>query len=222
MFRGLEVGENFTSRTEIEQAPPESFLFQSGYLAVRSRKGLNLVLDYPNQEVLSSVAELFLYGKFDLDGFSSEVNNLETALANGDAQTLIRMYDRLLAAIPYDIYTREEAKYAEENRVRPLAESFYHTILFSMIWSSRIRTTAENHSYRGRSDIEAEKNDRHYVIELKAAAGKEAAEKAADEAIRQIREKGYADKYAGKNTTLVGIGVDKDARRVGGVKIEEL
>jgi hypothetical protein len=132
------------------------------------------------------------------------------------------MYDRLLTVIPYDIYTREEAKYTKENHARPRAESFYHAILFSMIWSSRVRTTAENHSYKGRSDIEAEKNGHYYVIELKVTGGKKAAEKAADEAIKQIREKGYADKYAGTDVTLVGIGVDRKARRVGGVRIERL
>jgi hypothetical protein len=39
--------------------------------------------------------------------------------------------------------------------------------------------------------------------------------------IRQIREKGYADKYAGMDATLIGIGVDNEARRVGGVRIEK-
>jgi phosphoserine phosphatase len=63
MFRGLEVGEDFTSMTEIEQASPESFLFQSGYLTVQARDGDNLTLDYPNKEVLSSITKLCLYSK---------------------------------------------------------------------------------------------------------------------------------------------------------------
>jgi predicted RecB family endonuclease len=80
---------------------------------------------------------------------------------------------------------------------------------------------AENHSYKGRSDIEAEKNGHYYIIELKVSQGKENAERAAKTAIRQIREKGYADKYTGMDATLIGIGVDNEARRVGGVKIEK-
>jgi hypothetical protein len=65
-FRGCEVPANFTSITEIERASPESFLFQSGYLSVRKKDGKKLILDYPNMEVLSSVTQLFLYGKFHL------------------------------------------------------------------------------------------------------------------------------------------------------------
>ena len=81
---------------------------------------------------------------------------------------------------------------------------------------------AENHSYWGRSDIEAEKNGHRYVIELKVADGKEAAEKATDEAMRQIREKGYADKYADKGATLIALAVDRERRRVAGWRIEQV
>ncbi|MDR1622879.1 MAG: ATP-binding protein [Synergistaceae bacterium] len=224
-FRGREVSENFTATAEIERASPESFLFQSGYLTIKARNDGNLTLDYPNKEVLSSVARLFLNGKFNAEGFDAEANRLSKVLANGDAEELVQMYDRLLTSIPYDIYEREEKKYAAENRKRkiyPLAESFFHALLFSMLWSSCLQTTAENHSYKGRSDIETEKNGHHYVIELKIADGKEASEKAAEEALRQIREKGYADKYAGQNAILLGLGVDREARRVGKAKMERV
>jgi hypothetical protein len=226
-FRGCVVSKDFTALTEIESATPESFLFQSGYLTVRARDGDNLILDYPNREVLSSVARLFMYGKLDVRGFSVDANDLEKALSEGNAGELVRMYDRLLTTIPYDIYEREEKKYAwtgtDKNRGSyPLAESFYHSLLFSMLWASCTHTTAENHSYKGRSDIEAAKNGHHYVIELKIAYGTSASEKAAETAIRQIHEKGYADKYAGKDVTVIGIAVDKEARRIGAFKIEKL
>ncbi|MDR0653071.1 MAG: ATP-binding protein [Synergistaceae bacterium] len=224
-FRGCEAHENFTSVAEIERASPESFLFQSGYLSVRKKEGKKLILDYPNMEVLSSLTQLFLYGKFHLEGFAAEAGDLEKALSNGDAEVLVRMYDRLLMTIPYDVYGREERKYEEANaspkyKVYALAESFYHALLFSMLWSSCIHTTAENHSYKGRSDIEAEHNGRCYVIELKIAEGNEAAQKAAEAAICQIHKKGYTDKYIGKDVTIVGIAVDRVSRRVGASKIE--
>jgi hypothetical protein len=237
-FRGLSVDDEFTLVAEIERASPESFLFQSGYLAVREQRGRNLVLDYPNKEVLSSVARLFLYGKFELPGIRATANDLGEALGNGCAGELVKVYNALLASLPYDLYEREERKYAREHRRKqeggisvPYAESFYHMILFALIWASQVNTTAENHSYRGRSDIEAEKNGHRYVVELKVADGKEAAEKAADDAMMQIREKGYADKYAETgvtqgsttrgSTTLIGLAVDRTARRVGACRIEK-
>jgi hypothetical protein len=225
-FRGLEVSENFTSVSEIEQAPPESFLFQSGYLSVREKRGRKLILDYPNMEVLSSVADLFLWNKAEASVTGAASVDLEEFLARGDAEGLVRIYDSLLASIPYDIYEREEQKYAREREkgyVPALyAESFYHSLLFTLIWASRVKTTAENHSYWGRSDIEAEKNGYRYVVELKVAEGEEAAKKAADEAMAQIRKKGYADKHAHTEATLIAIAVDRERRRVGGYRIERL
>jgi hypothetical protein len=103
----------------------------------------------------------------------------------------------------------------------PYAESFYHALLFTLLWSSRVNTTAENHSYWGRSDIEAEKNGRRYVMELKVADGEEAAKKAVDEAMRQIRKKGYADKHASTGATLIALAVDRQKRRVAEYAIEE-
>jgi hypothetical protein len=46
------VEEDFTSVAEIEDASPESFLYQSGYLSVRKKDDRELILDYPNMEVL--------------------------------------------------------------------------------------------------------------------------------------------------------------------------
>jgi hypothetical protein len=251
-FRGLSVDDEFTLVAEIEQALPESFLFQSGYLTIREQHGRNFMLDYPNNEVLSSIARLFLYGKFEVPGIKAAANNLGEALGNGCAEELVKTYNALLASLPYDLYEREEQRYAREQGRRkegllaPYAESFYHMILFTLIWASEVNTTAENHSYWGRSDIEAEKNGHRYVVELKIADGKEAAEKASEEAMKQIHEKGYADKYAeiatarstaqgstaqGSATrgstargsmTLIGLAVDRAARKVGAYRIEEL
>jgi hypothetical protein len=225
-FRGFKTDEEFTSVAEIEKATPESFLFQSGYLSVREKNEKGLILDYPNMEVLSSVAKLFFYGKFNLPSSAGAFIGVENALSLGDAETVVKIYNSLLASLPYDLYAREESKYAEapkEEYASPAyAESFYHSMLFALLWSSRVRTTAENHSYRGRSDIEAEKNGRHYVAELKVADGQDAAEKAADAAMRQIREKGYADKYSMTGAILITLAVDKGRRCVAAYRIETL
>ena len=86
-----------------------------------------------------------------------------------------------------------------------------------MLWASGVTTLAENHSYRGRSDIEVLHKNHIYVVELKNADGPEAAAQAADDAMAQIHAKGYADKH--KGARLIGIAVDRQARRVGAYKI---
>jgi hypothetical protein len=227
--RARAAGAKFVSAVDIGQASPESYLFQSGYLTIREKRGRKLILDYPNMEVLSSVSKLFLYGKSVMSPSDPASADLEEALARGDAESLVRIYNSLLASVPYDIYEREERKYAaaraqQSEKTTPYAESFYHALLFTLLWASRARTTAEGHSYWGRSDVEIEKNRRRYVIELKTADGKKAAEKAAASAMAQIRAKGYADRYGGaarEEVILLALAVDRTARRVGGYQIQK-
>ncbi len=222
-FRGKIEHESFTSVSEIELAKPSSFLFQAGYLTIREKAGEKLVLDYPNKEVLSSMSALFLYTGLNNQNSGITRLKLEEALEKGDAEAVIREYNRVLAAIPYDIYVREEKKYQEEAEKAELsfsnlAESFYHSILFTLLWASGASTMAETHSYKGRSDVEVHHKGHVYVIELKVADCKEEAEKAADAALQQIYAKGYADKYP--TAQLLGIAVDRSSRRVGAYRIK--
>ena len=152
-------------------------------------------------------------------------NLLAESFDEGRPEDLINYFNQVLAAIPYDIYEREERKYSEAHAsiiMNNLAESFFHALLFTLIWAARLTTVAENHSYHGRSDIEIIKNDHHYGVELKIADNEAECEKAANEAMAQIRQKGYADRFAPGEATLIGIAVDRTARLVKVHKIEKL
>ena len=224
-FRGKVEDRGFTSVTEIELAKPSSFLFQAGYLTMRERDGMDIILDYPNKEVLSSMAYLFLYAKLDYAGSGTLRNALERYLNADKPEGLITCFNQLLAAIPYDIYEREERKYSEAHSsiiMNNLAESFFHAMLFTLIWAARLTTIAENHSYHGRSDIEIIKNHHHYIVELKIADNEAECEKAADEAMAQIRAKGYADRFGPGEATLIGIAVDRLARLVKAHRVERV
>ena len=150
---------------------------------------------------------------------------LEQSFNEDKPQELIPYFNQLLAAIPYDIYEREERKYSEAHSsiiMNNLAESFFHAMLFTLIWAARLTTIAENHSYHGRSDIEIIKNKHHYIVELKIADDDASCEQAADEAMAQIKAKGYADRFAPGEATLIGIAVDRVARLVKAHRVERV
>ena len=70
------VSSDFTLTHEIETASVESFLYQAGYLTIKERKGNVLILDYPNEEVKSSMDRLYLdnfYNIKDYAGFSNDI-----------------------------------------------------------------------------------------------------------------------------------------------------
>ena len=54
---------------------------------------------------------------------------------------------------------------------------------------------------------------------MKIASGAQACEAAADDAIEQIKTKGYADRYDPAITTLIGIAVDTNTRQIGAYSI---
>ena len=137
-------------------------------------------------------------------------------------EAIIGFYRQVLASIPYDVYEREASRKKGEKEGKKPSEAFYHAILLTLLWAARIPTVAENHSYKGRSDVEIAYRGRVYIIELKVADGAQECENAADEAIAQIKSKGYADKHDPMVTTLIGIAVDKSARQIGAHRIERL
>jgi hypothetical protein len=200
-FRGMVVEGDFASAAEIEAARPESFLFQSGYLTFRERQGDYYTLDYPNEEVLSSVASLFLNEVYEIRGENYGLKkDLLSALEAGDPEGVLEVCRRTLSAIPYQLF--------EES------EKYYHTVFLTLFWACGVDAKGEESTSRGRSDIVISHGGRVYVLELKfvpkpsalspsagdperrgGEARRRALESAAEAALEQIRSRGYADKY---------------------------
>ena len=58
-FRNFPVSSDFVRNPgDMDTTPPEGFLYQSGYLTLRPDINGDLLLDYPNTEVLSAMSEM--------------------------------------------------------------------------------------------------------------------------------------------------------------------
>jgi hypothetical protein len=79
-----------------------------------------------------------------------------------------------------------------------------------------VEATSEVLTSRGRIDLAVEFADRVYVFEFKCGQSAEAA-------LRQIRERGYATRYAGsgKAITLIGINFDPEQRNLADWRVEQ-
>ena len=73
-------------------------------------------------------------------------------------------------------------------------------------------TEVERTTHRGRIDIVIKTSDYIYVMEIKLDGS-------ADEALRQIHEKGYAEPY--RKVFLVGVNFSSDTKGVEERKVEE-
>jgi hypothetical protein len=211
-FRGVEVSRDFASSPgEIENATATSFLYQSGYLTLRPGRTLDYSLDYPNREVFVAMSSLLTANILGV----AEVNNSQAcfkqALLDKDASGVVAEFNRLLEAIPYDDYTGAAQKTVRSHRPEMDAgEWLYRSTLLSYLHGMGLDVEAELHSGRGRADMRVRFRDRVWVMELKVARGEAETKKSADEAMKQIVEMGYANRY--EEAILLALAIDDERR----------
>ena len=214
-FRGLQVSWDFAMRPgEIETAPPESFLYQAGYLTLREGVTDDFSLDYPNTEVLNSMSTLVYNNMTQSNGEYVDLRTpLLQALTNGNCELLIETLNRLLAGIPYDDYDNA-AKQGIRLSMEKITtqEWLYRSTILAFLRGCNVLTLGEMHSNKGRSDLLVTHKGIPWVIEIKVAKNDDCAAKA-QEAMKQINDNQYADPY--KNARKVAIAIDDKTRQIG-------
>ena len=181
-----DVGEAF----DLHNPPLNALMFQAGYLTL-SMDGARL--DYPNQEVRTSVKEGLLGAYLGKpagrdSAIRQYVNDMAVALEDGDGQRACACFDRIL----------DQTTYGELER-----ESNFQIALHIVCAMVRgvLNVESEVIGRRGRADIVAETKDAFYVFELKR-------NRTVKEAVNQIVAKGYGDKYRDAGKTVIGIGLN--------------
>jgi len=218
------VTESIFSSYEIEAAPPESFLAQSGYLTFKSfDKELGYALDFPNQEVKDSFNQLILLHAYELD--DHQAGAIRTSIIEGlrsrDFVRIFAQMQQVFSAIPYHLYLKREEKKGETGGIERL-ERYYHAVLLTLLWGCGIDAVAEEPSNLGRSDLVIRYGQDVWVLELKKAYSGQNAKDAAQLGLEQIKSKGYGARYKDRSLFLVGIGIDEEKRNLGGFVMESV
>jgi len=215
-FRNLQVSSDFAQVPgEIEIAPPESFLYQSGYLTLRDGISGDFSLDYPNTEVLNSMSELVYKNMLQSGGgqYIDLCAPLQRALYEGNAKLLVDTINGLLTSIPYDDYTAAAKQGLMHSGLEiSVQEWLYRSNILAFLRGCNVLTFGEMHNKKGRSDLLIMHKGIPWVVEIKVAHNDDCAAKAA-EAMKQINDREYAEPY--KNAKKVAIAIDDKARCVG-------
>ncbi|MDR1482005.1 MAG: AAA family ATPase [Synergistaceae bacterium] len=220
-FRGIDVDARSIETYDIESSDIVGFLFQSGYLSIRERNGSRVTLDYPNKEVLSSMAGMIQFIK--LKDYRAQVKGhlLEKSIEDGRVEDLIKYYNLIIADIPPDILVRAERKFANMKHKNAPA-SLYHSMLFSLIWSARMNTLTDGYSYGGRTGVIVEKDGRRYIIDLRVEDEDDACIHAVGEAMASIRSSVEVGSSEPGGSTAIAMAIDRSARRVNRFLVERL
>jgi len=180
----------------------ETLMWQTGYLtidnAVQTPRGMKYQLKIPNKEV-----EISLMGA--IADFLSKVNNSEKyqdgiyeSLLQANFLEFEKQIKSLFASIPYNNFTG--VKLYEY-------EGYYASVFYAYLKSLGVDVIGEDVTNKGRIDLTVKMPDAIYVFEFKTD-GKDA--------LGQIKDKGYHQKYIGegKPIYLVGIEFDVEDRNV--------
>ena len=212
-FRNLSINKGFArSPGDMDNTSPEGFLYQCGYLTLRPGTDNELSLDYPNNEVLNAISNI-LTQNILCENTNSYQTNLLSALNNTSTDKLIKVFNSLLASIPYDDYAKNIEKYLElKDSKLPANEWLYRSMLLAFLRGCGVDVIAEMHTNLGRSDLVINYKGKTWVIELKVAyKGQSPALKAA-EALQQIKNMNYADPFP--DAICVGLAIEDAVRKI--------
>lgn len=167
-------------------------IYQSGYLTI---KGYNMrrntfLLDFPNNEVkngfLTMVASDYLKPRTSINNW---VQDTVDTLQDGDTEKFRRLLTSFLSSIPYTMRRKENEREKER---------YFHYTFYLLMRLVSVYT--EKQQSEGRVDCIIETDHYIYIFEFKLDG-------TADEALRQIEEKGYALPYLEDERRLYRIGV---------------
>ena len=175
-------------------------LFQTGHLTIDGYDERFLVyrLRYPNQEVRFSLQQYLLNAYRDtMSGNAlAPVIAITKALEAKDIGRVVESINTTFSSIPYDLWQREN-------------EHFYHALVHLIFSLLGTYVQSEVHSAQGRCDALVQTDNYCYALEFRL-------DQSAEEALRQIREKGYLNPYMDslKEKIAVGISFSTAEKRV--------
>ena len=212
----LEANAALLSRFDVDDIEPEALLWQTGYLTFHNIEEISTgqwiyTLGYPNLEVEAALNESLLrvYGPEPRPALMAR-SNLSRALQSHDLKALEQSIHALFASIPYDWYRRN-----------PLAqfEGHYASVFYSQLAALGLNVQPEDITNKGRIDLSLRLGQRVYLFEFKLVESE-----AEGQALQQLIDKAYAEKYRapGVIITLIGIEFSKTKRNLVGFESQTL
>jgi len=187
----IEVDESAFESYDIENLDTFPLLFQTGYLTIKKEEEFGIfILDYPNKEVKESMLR-HLIGSFRNDSPARStpiVIKLRKAFLENDYRKIITIINSLFKSIPSHIFIKEK-------------EAYYHSVVFLVFQYLGQFIDAEVNTSDGRIDAVVQTDTHVYILEFKL-------DESAEEAIQQIQEKGYGEKYQSLEKQIVGFGIN--------------
>ena len=199
-IEGSEVNISETKSYDIRKIKILPLLWQAGYLTIDSYnpRTRNFKLKFPNEEVKVSFYNHFLESltEKDIAYLTEATEKLRVQLAKNDLEGFFESLKIFFAQIPYTMHLPQE--------------KYYQSIFYVIMKLINADIVGEDVTNNGRIDATLITADHIYIIEFKLHG-------TAADALKQIEDKVYYQKYLdkGKKIVLVGVEFDLENRTVG-------
>ena len=170
-------------------------------MTISERKGNILILDYPNEEVKSSMDRLFLENFYNIQDDAEFSSDIWESLEAEDIVQVANIFNEALKAIPYDDYKDRD-------------ESWYRSLFLMLLSGAKITYFSEVHTFKGRPDVVVVFKDKLViVIEFKFALTSKDVDKKRQEGEEQIKSRDYASAYKSTKKIITAVFVADDEKR---------
>ncbi len=213
-YENVKVAATVFEAAELDNLSVEGLLFQTGYLTITKIEYENLTpyytLNYPNHEVRWSFSANILqkYAKIPRHDIQTGALMMHRALRKFEKATFLKLLRAYFAVIPHQL--RESAN-----------EAYFHSLFHMVFTLIGIEMLSERSMIDGRIDGVIEFDDKIYIIEFKFAR-KGKVETLVKRALKQIKDKEYANAYTTKNKTIYLMGVGFLEKKGKGAKHSKL
>jgi len=197
-IENYEATDEILDSFDIDTIELPALLWQTGYLTIKEkiweRNRIKYKLTIPNLEIQFSLNEFFI------DALTTQrtekiriQDRLYEALEKGNLDALKEVLYGLFASIPYHNFTNN--KIAEY-------EGYYASLIYAYFASLGLDTIPEDTYSKGRIDMTLKMNDNVFIFEFKVV------DKATGNALQQIKDKKYYEKYQPAKGTIYLIGIE--------------
>lgn len=193
---GIQASSASLSDDRANLSNPVPMIYQSGYLTIKSydQRFRSYTLGFPNEEVKYGFLNFAtpFYAPVSPTDATFYIGKFVHELEAGDAEAFLTRLTCFFADFPYELNTKTERHYQVV---------FYLVFkLMGQFIQAEVRTAI------GRADAVVKTADYIYVFEFKLTG-------TAEDALRQIDEKGYLLPYSADGRRLMKIGVSFDAEK---------
>ncbi len=183
---------------ELNRMDITGLLWQTGYLTIKDVRqgitGMRYLLDFPDREVRETFMNRLLeyYAGLPKGVSGSIVEAFYDAIWADDLDGFMRVFQSFLASVKYDLHIPNE--------------KYYQTIFFIVFELLGIFIEAESCTNQGRIDAYIRTDKTVFIFEFKL-------DKTSGEAVGQILDRRYYEKFQGGQLPILLIGVNLDSSK---------